>query len=226
VIIGVLAACTPAQVAARLRARRGPGGATNPVHPVMVTTRARWQVILPGDYREMHCGWSVLLHTEPVIGWLRDPWRWIVRSLRRTEARAPPRLLNVWRMVVTLAFVVAVLSAAVWTVTALLSRGTEKITDHAERVQVRNDATRTGLAAAAAVGAAATLLLTFRRQRYTGHSDRENRVTELYTKVVEQLGNCCACSISPPTTSPASAAAWHAALFALAQRSFGQHHVR
>ncbi|MFF0770985.1 pentapeptide repeat-containing protein [Nonomuraea wenchangensis] len=66
----------------------------------------------------------------------------------------------------------------------------------AERVSARIEAGRTALAAAAGVGAAVTLLLAVRRQRHqelatahTTHDATERRVTELYTKAVEQLGS-------------------------------------
>jgi hypothetical protein len=66
----------------------------------------------------------------------------------------------------------------------------------AEQIATRIEAARTALAAAAGVGAAVTLLLAVRRQRHqeltaahTNHDAAERRVTELYTKAAEQLGN-------------------------------------
>jgi uncharacterized protein YjbI with pentapeptide repeats len=66
----------------------------------------------------------------------------------------------------------------------------------AERAQARIDAVRTGLAAGAGVGAAVGLMLAFRRQRHqeiatalTNFDATERRITELYTKAVEQLGS-------------------------------------
>ena len=65
-----------------------------------------------------------------------------------------------------------------------------------ERANSRLDAVRTGLAAGAGAGAAVGLMLAFRRQHHqeiaTDLTDRdatERRITELYTKAVEQLGN-------------------------------------
>ena len=65
-----------------------------------------------------------------------------------------------------------------------------------DRANARLDAVRTGLAAGAGAGAAVGLMLAFRRQHHqeiaTDLSDRdatERRITELYTKAVEQLGN-------------------------------------
>ncbi|MFC7713156.1 hypothetical protein [Nonomuraea recticatena] len=66
----------------------------------------------------------------------------------------------------------------------------------AEQISARIEAARTALAAAAGVGAAVTLMLAVRRQRHqklatwhTTHDAAERRVTELYTKAAEQLGN-------------------------------------
>ncbi|GAA2669883.1 hypothetical protein GCM10010412_048560 [Nonomuraea recticatena] len=70
------------------------------------------------------------------------------------------------------------------------------ITDPAVAASARNEILRTALAAGAGVGAAITLALAFRRQRHTEvvadaakHDATERRVTELYTKAVEQLGH-------------------------------------
>jgi hypothetical protein len=58
------------------------------------------------------------------------------------------------------------------------------------------DAVRTGLAAGAGAGAAVGLMLAFRRQHHqeiatqnTDFDATERRITELYTKAVEQLGD-------------------------------------
>ncbi|MFD9948814.1 pentapeptide repeat-containing protein [Nonomuraea sp. NPDC059023] len=65
-----------------------------------------------------------------------------------------------------------------------------------QQISLRIEALRTALAAAAGVGAGVTLLLAVRRQRHqevaswhTTHDAAERRVTELYTKAVEQLGS-------------------------------------
>ena len=74
------------------------------------------------------------------------------------------------------------------------------IADHAkpgtDQATARLDAVRTGLAAGAGAGAAVGLMLAFRRQHHqeiatdlTDHDATERRITELYTKAVEQLGN-------------------------------------
>ncbi|WP_336216003.1 pentapeptide repeat-containing protein [Nonomuraea sp. LPB2021202275-12-8] len=85
--------------------------------------------------------------------------------------------------------------AAVWGVSAWLLQDLRTV-PVAEQVSARIEAVRTALAAGAGVGAAVTLLLAVRRQRHqelatahTTHDATERRVTELYTKAAEQLGN-------------------------------------
>jgi uncharacterized protein YjbI with pentapeptide repeats len=65
-----------------------------------------------------------------------------------------------------------------------------------DQANARLDAVRTGLAAGAGAGAAVGLMLAFRRQHHqeiatvlTDRDATERRITELYTKAVEQLGN-------------------------------------
>jgi uncharacterized protein YjbI with pentapeptide repeats len=65
-----------------------------------------------------------------------------------------------------------------------------------DQANARLDAVRTGLAAGAGAGAAVGLMLAFRRQHHqeiatvlTDLDATERRITELYTKAVEQLGN-------------------------------------
>jgi hypothetical protein len=64
------------------------------------------------------------------------------------------------------------------------------------RASAQLDAVRTGLAAGAGAGAAVGLMLAFRRQHHqeiatqnTDFDATERRITELYTKAVEQLGD-------------------------------------
>ncbi len=85
--------------------------------------------------------------------------------------------------------------AAVWGVSAWLLQDVGGL-DIDKQVSARIEAVRTALAAGAGVGAAVTLLLAVRRQQHqelaaahTTHDAAERRVTELYTKAVEQLGN-------------------------------------
>jgi hypothetical protein len=65
-----------------------------------------------------------------------------------------------------------------------------------DQANARLDAVRTGLAAGAGAGAAVGLMLAFRRQHHqevatvlTDRDATERRITELYTKAVEQLGS-------------------------------------
>ena len=65
-----------------------------------------------------------------------------------------------------------------------------------DRANARLDAVRTGLAVGAGIGAAAGLMLAFRRQHHqeiatdlTDQDATERRITELYAKAVEQLGS-------------------------------------
>ena len=94
-----------------------------------------------------------------------------------------------------LAAVVAVVITAFVVTTWLLT-----IASHAkpgtDQANSRLDAVRTGLAAGAGAGAAVGLMLAFRRQHHqeiatdlTDLDATERRITELYTKAVEQLGS-------------------------------------
>ena len=89
-----------------------------------------------------------------------------------------------------------------------------------DQANARLDAVRTGLAAGAGAGAAVGLMLAFRRQHHqeiatvlTDLDATERRITELYTKAVEQLGNdkapsgsaACTPSNASPRTTPHTA---------------------
>ncbi|WP_189189920.1 pentapeptide repeat-containing protein [Streptomyces albiflavescens] len=88
------------------------------------------------------------------------------------------------------------MAAAVWITTALLMPQTDNLRPDRERTRQRIDVVRTALAAGAGVGASVTVLLALRRQHHhetataqTEHDAAERRITELYTKAVEQLGS-------------------------------------
>ena len=96
-----------------------------------------------------------------------------------------------WMLAAVVAVAVTALIVTVW----LLA-----IAGHAQpgtdRANARLDAVRTGLAAGAGAGAAVGLMLAFRRQHHqeiatvlTDLDATERRITELYTKAVEQLGS-------------------------------------
>ncbi|MET9765042.1 pentapeptide repeat-containing protein [Streptomyces sp. NPDC006372] len=109
----------------------------------------------------------------------------LYRRARPPQNRHSVPPIRSWWM--ALAFV-AVL-AAVWiTTTVLMPQSAD--------TRQRNDVVRTALAAGAGVGAAVTVMLAFRRQQHhetataqTEYDATERRITELYTKAVEQLGN-------------------------------------
>ena len=86
--------------------------------------------------------------------------------------------------------------ATICLTTVVLIGEADRVAPASERAKARLDAVRTGLAAGAGAGAAMALLLAFRRQRYqevvavnADHDAAEKRITELYTKAVEQLGS-------------------------------------
>jgi hypothetical protein len=120
-----------------------------------------------------------------------------MKLLRRQQDDASGR--PVWRPIPAWSWMVtAVLAVGLtaFTITAWLLT----IASHAELgtdlVNAKLDAVRTGLAAGAGAGAAVGLMLAFRRQHHqeistalTDHDATQRRITELYTKAVEQLGS-------------------------------------
>ena len=96
-----------------------------------------------------------------------------------------------WMLAAVAAVVITAFVVTTWLLA--IASGAKSGTD---RANSRLDAVRTGLAAGAGAGAAVGLMLAFRRQHHqeiaTELTDRdatERRITELYTKAVEQLGN-------------------------------------
>jgi uncharacterized protein YjbI with pentapeptide repeats len=97
----------------------------------------------------------------------------------------------VWMLGALVAVAVTSLTVIVWlwTVAGQAKPGTDQ-------ASARLDAVRTGLAAGAGAGAAVGLMLAFRRQHHqeiatvlTDLDATERRITELYTRATEQLGN-------------------------------------
>jgi hypothetical protein len=116
-------------------------------------------------------------------------------SGRRAHEGAGPA----WRPMPAWAWMLAALAAVVITA-FVVTTWLLAIAGHAktgtDQANARLDAVRTGLAAGAGAGAAVGLMLAFRRQHHqeiaTDLTDRdatERRITELYTKAVEQLGS-------------------------------------
>ncbi|MFI1067005.1 pentapeptide repeat-containing protein [Streptomyces spororaveus] len=113
------------------------------------------------------------------------------RTRSERQRRSVPRIRWWW---VVLAF--AAVLVAVSATTALLMPQTFEIQPGSARLKQEIEVVRTGLAAGAGVGAAITVLLAFRRQQHheeaterTDYDASERRITELYTKAVEQLGS-------------------------------------
>jgi hypothetical protein len=113
---------------------------------------------------------------------------------RRTSPTTPTwRPLSAWFWMALAAVSVAV---TIWLTTVWLLTMADSAAPGTDRANARLDAARTGLAAGAGAGAAIGLLLAFRRQHHSevatvlgDHDAEERRITELYTKAVEQLGN-------------------------------------
>ncbi|GAB3979151.1 hypothetical protein GCM10029978_073760 [Actinoallomurus acanthiterrae] len=117
---------------------------------------------------------------------------------RRTRAAGslpvnsgPGRSTFWWMLGAAFAVVAAIAITTPW----LLHEADRALTA-TDRARARIDAVRTGLAAGAGVGAAAGLLLAFRRQqhqeRVSALSDMdaiERRITDLYAKAADQLGS-------------------------------------
>lgn len=116
-------------------------------------------------------------------------------SNRRTDELARPQWRPIpawWWMLagaVAVALTAFVITTWLLTIASQAAPGTDRAT-------ARLDAVRTGLAAGAGAGAAVGLMLAFRRQHHqevatalTELDATERRITELYTKAVEQLGS-------------------------------------
>lgn len=103
------------------------------------------------------------------------------------------RPIPAWRWMLAAAGAVVIVAIIVTVWLLAIAHGAHAGTD---RANARLDAVRTGLAAGAGAGAAVGLMLAFRRQFHqevatdqTNHDATERRITELYTKAVEQLGS-------------------------------------
>jgi hypothetical protein len=116
----------------------------------------------------------------------------VTRAVRRAphrRRRGSPRALSWW----VIAAGGVVVAGVAWGATAWLLSEAEQARDPAA---ARVEAIKTGLAIGAGTGGVFALLLAVRRQWHqelsaaaTEHDAAERRVTELYTKAVEQLGS-------------------------------------
>jgi hypothetical protein len=106
------------------------------------------------------------------------------RAAKGAGPQARPISFWPWTLAAAAAVVVVAVGVTMWLY--VIVGGANPGTD---RANSRLDAVRTGLAAGAAVGAAAGLMLAFRRQSHqevatksSDHDATERRITELYTK--------------------------------------------
>jgi uncharacterized protein YjbI with pentapeptide repeats len=96
-----------------------------------------------------------------------------------------------WTLAALVVFAAVAVGVTIWLLTVA-----DQAKAGSERATAQLDAVRTGLAAGAGAGAAVGLILAFRRQHHqevstiwTDQDATERRITELYTKAVEQLGS-------------------------------------
>jgi hypothetical protein len=111
------------------------------------------------------------------------------RSTRRPLATPVPGAAARRRVDLTFAGAVAVTLAVGLVVVLWLLGQASQVPPGKDRVMLQADAVKTGAAIALGTGGAAYLLLAYRRQRLDEVDTRERRITELYTKAVEQLGH-------------------------------------
>ncbi|MET7338448.1 pentapeptide repeat-containing protein [Nonomuraea sp. NPDC005650] len=123
----------------------------------------------------------------------RRPAHPAASSVSDPPALSTPRAAAWWILLAVL-LVGAAVGGTLWWLLADLAGPAGQPTPGAG--SARGEVLRTALAAGAGVGAAITLGLAFRRQRHqeiitahTTHDATERRVTDLYTKAVEQLGH-------------------------------------
>ncbi len=116
-----------------------------------------------------------------------EVWYW---SARRSPPATPvPGAAARRRVDLTFAAAVVVtLAAGIGALLWLLDQANE-VPPGKDRAAARADAVKTGAAIALGTGGAAYLLLAYRRQRLEEVDTRERRITELYTKAVEELGH-------------------------------------
>ncbi|WP_147425046.1 pentapeptide repeat-containing protein [Bailinhaonella thermotolerans] len=121
--------------------------------------------------------------------------RWMPRGRAGGSAEAPAPVREprsaLWWIVPAAAGIGGAIAVTAWWLLAALPP-----LPGAVLASARVEIVRTALAAGTGIGAAIALMLAFRRQRHqeiaaahTTHDATERRVTELYTKAVEQLGN-------------------------------------
>lgn len=119
--------------------------------------------------------------------------RWtLARERRETRSlRVRPLAAGFWMLAAA-----GAAALAIWLTTAWLLDVADEAPPGTERVKIRVEAVRTGLAAGGGAGAAVGLMLAFRRQRHAELETAleqldaaERRITELYNAAAEQLGS-------------------------------------
>ena len=115
------------------------------------------------------------------------------RQKAHSGARPQWRPIPAWSWMLGAVIVVAVTAFVITTWLLAIAGHAKPGTDQAN---ARLDAVRTGLAAGAGAGAAVGLMLAFRRQHHqeistalTDYDAAQRRITDLYSKSVEQLGS-------------------------------------
>jgi uncharacterized protein YjbI with pentapeptide repeats len=131
-------------------------------------------------------GWVIGVILAAALALTGLAW-WAAR--RRPPATLVPGAAA--RRQVDLSFAAAVLVTLVVGLTAVLwlLEQADQVPAGKDRATLRADAVKTGATIALGTGGAAYLLLAYRRQRLDEVDTRERRITELYTKAVEQLGH-------------------------------------
>jgi hypothetical protein len=115
------------------------------------------------------------------LAWWAARWRPPATPVPGAAARRRVDLTFAAAVLVTLA---AGLAVVLW-----LVGQADQVPAGKDRAALRADAVKTGTTIALGTGGAAYLLLAYRRQRLEEVDTRERRITELFTKAVEELGH-------------------------------------
>src|SRR6266508_2538942 len=133
-------------------------------------------------------GWVVGLIVACALALVGLAW-WAARRRRRRPPTPVPGADARRRVDLTFAAAVFVTLAVGWVAVLWLLGKADQVPAGKDRAAVQADAIRTGATIALGTGGAAYLLLAYRRQRLEEVDTRERRITELFTKAVEELGH-------------------------------------
>jgi uncharacterized protein YjbI with pentapeptide repeats len=128
-------------------------------------------------------GWVVGLIVAAALALAGLAW-WTARRPAPVPGAAARRQVDLTFAAAVLVTLAVGLAAVLW----LLGQA-DQVPPGEDRATLQTDAVKTGAAIALGTGGAAYLLLAYRRQRLDEVDTRERRITELYTKAVEQLGH-------------------------------------